>query len=445
MGQVENTLNEIKTGIEEFKSDYAGQLEELKNKGMSSEKVEELLAKQNEKMDERFKDIEETLRKEDKSLPGLEDELENRKKKDGYGFHFSKAFFADHLMKQHGARVGEAFDKVDGGFEKEVIDNMVGKNFGDVNKAVSANDGSSGGFLIAEEVADEIIAPALAQMPVYDMGLTVLRDLQGDILLPKMTSRPSADHVAENAAPTASDPAFGQVKLTPKEVAALTKVSEKFLRQSVRASEPFIRQELQNSARLEMHNGILNGTGSDNEPLGIVNFENLTTTAVSSLADERFTLDKMDEMKTNLLVTDLVEDNDQFGFLMRPEHLRGVRAERIAQYSGQTNGDYALGMILFNKRRLEEASDSVIRTTTQFAKGGSDPFTANVICGIFRNLVLGIWGGMELRSSAVTGDSTGSAFTQRQVWLLAVSMYDTAARHEESFTVQAFGTANDGV
>jgi len=62
-------------------------------------------------------------------------------------------------------------------------------------------------------------------MVVAGLGATMLRDLNGNVAIPRQTSGATAYWVAESAAVTESQAAFDQVQMSPKTVGSYSDIS----------------------------------------------------------------------------------------------------------------------------------------------------------------------------------------------------------------------------
>jgi len=71
---------------------------------------------------------------------------------------------------------------------------------------------------------------------------------------------------------------------------------------------------------------------------------------------------------------------------------------------------------------------------TNLVKGSANN-TSEAYVGDFQRLLIGMRTGLNLEVSKVAADSTGSAFTQSQIWIRAYLRCDTALTHSNFFTV----------
>ena len=106
---------------------------------------------------------------------------------------------------------------------------------------------------------------------VMGLGATRLSGLVGNVTIPRMTAGNTAYWLAdEQTQITESQPTLGQVSLTPKNVAALTEISNQLLRQSDPSVEQMIMGSIARDIGLAADIACLRGTGLNGQPQGIV-------------------------------------------------------------------------------------------------------------------------------------------------------------------------------
>ena len=410
-------LDNFKKSLEDFKGHF---LKQLKESGENSEaKIKEIEVK----LDGHIKTQEEEAKKRKLSMPGLDEELKKNP------FSVAKVIKAQIEGKWNENKD----DEWNSSFEKEIVEQLHANV-----KSNNGQTGENGGFLIPDEVTSEIIELAMAETPVMDMGPTVLNGLRGELPIPKITGRPQMYWVGEEEAATQTQTQYGELVLRPKTAAAQTRISKRLLFQSSGTAEDVTRMELVKAFKLGLDTAFLTGSGTDKVPKGITNFDGLTATSdIEDPNGNRFRIDKAAEMVMNIDVANMLKGN--LGFIMRPEVLSYLLRERVLQFSGQPEAEAQPihgSNIIMTKAQLEATLGYKVRTSTLLTtstKGSSDS-ASTVIFGDWSQLIIGMWEGFEIKASDVAGDSTGSAFTQRQVWLNAFQGVDTGIKDETGFT-----------
>jgi hypothetical protein len=154
----------------------------------------------------------------------------------------------------------------------------------------------------------------------------------------------------------------------------------------------------------------------------------------------RFRIDKGAEMQMNIDVANMLNGN--LGYLMRPEVLSYMLRERVIQFTGQSEAEaqpISPTMVLMSRAELEAVLGYKVRTTTlitKYTKGSSDS-ASRVFFGDWSQLLIGMWEGFEIKASDVAGNSSGSALTQRQVWITAFQGIDANMADETGMTLVA--------
>ena len=411
-------MKELKEALEGFKKEVLDKIKEQKDSSVDD------IAKAEKKIEEKIKEyVDEQLKSGRKlSVPGLEDE------KQKFQLHKVVRFLTTQKWEK------------DAGFEKEICEQLERDNDGS-NERKSANAGTraTGGALIPDEVTNEIIDLAIAQMPISELGIDKMGGLRGELPIPKLTARNTAYWVGEEEAPTESNNTWGEITLRPKTLGAFTKISKRLIWQSSGVAEKEVRKQLVNSMSLKLEEALISGSGTDKQPKGIVNYSNLTSTSAIGTNGGRFRVDKATDMVTAIDVANMLKPNGKFGFLMRPEVKQGLATERVVQYSGQSEAN---GMPVINpfmsQAELETMLGYKCRTTTLISNTltkGTSTTCSYVIFGDWAQVILGSWMGMELTASATAGNSGGSAMLNRQIWLTAFQDVDIQVRNETGLTV----------
>lgn len=139
-------------------------------------------------------------------------------------------------------------------------------------RELQAGSGPLGGYTVATDLlAADFIELLRNRMIMNKVGVRVLSGLVGDIAIPKQTGGATTYWVNETGEVTGSDQALGQVGMTPHILGALTSYSKKLLAQSSIDVEGFVRMDLAIQMAIELDRAILNGTGADEQPLGVMN------------------------------------------------------------------------------------------------------------------------------------------------------------------------------
>lgn len=284
---------------------------------------------------------------------------------------------------------------------------------------------SAGGNLVATELLGSSFIDLLRNAMVLDrMGVTWLRDLNGNIAIPSQTGGATAYWVAESGAPTESQQAVGQVTLTPNTVGAYTDYSRRLLLQSSLDVEAFVRADLAATIGQALQAAAINGSGASNQPTGILNTSGIGAVAggTNGLAP---TYDHAVDLET--AVANANADAGNLSYLTNTR-VRGKL--RKTQEFASTNGK-AVWTSMAGQRGVGEVLGYAAHVTNavpnDLTKGTAVGVCSAAIFGNWADLIIGMWGGLDIMLDPYTGATSG---TRRVVALQDV---DIALRRVVSF------------
>ena len=285
---------------------------------------------------------------------------------------------------------------------------------------LTAGTNSAGGYTVATDVlASSFIELLRNRMMVRAAGATMLADLQGNVAIPSQSAGATAYWVAENGAPTESQQTLGQVSLTPKTVGAYTDYSRRLLMQSSIDVEAFVRSDLATVLALAIDLAALHGTGASNQPTGIA-----ATSGIGSVAGGTNGLAPAWSHIVGL-ETEVAIDNADIGRLsyMTNAKVRGKLKQTAKVASTDSvmiwgDSDTPLnGYPAFVTNQVSSTLD----------KGTSTGVCSAIFFGNWADLLIGMWGGLDILVDPYTGSTAG---TTR---IVALQDVDVAVRHAQSF------------
>lgn len=245
---------------------------------------------------------------------------------------------------------------------------------------------------------------------VMQAGATMLSGLSGDVKIPKKLTASQAAWISnEGGAASQTEFTVGNISMTPKTLGCYSDVTRQLLIQSSLDVENLIRDDLVKAMGLAIDKAALEGTGLNGQPTGILNTTGVNTTTFAA-ANPTFA-------EVVAMETALRNDN--------------VNSESLA---------YILPSAINGALKTTEKATG----TAQFVTDGrsmngyrtvvSNQGTAgNVYLGDFSDLLVGMFGTMDLTVDPFSLSTTGS------VRVVALQSIDTAVRHAQSFCV-----SNDG-
>ena len=320
-------------------------------------------------------------------------------------------------------------------YEKDVVDETR-------KKALATSTDSAGGFLVPTQAIQDMIELLRAKTVVREIGATVMDGLTGiPVEIPKQTGGATTFWVGENTAISPSNLTFGQLAMNPHTVAALVKLSNRLVKLSIPAAEQIVRNDIATALGLRADLAALRGTGIDGEPLGVANTPGLATVDFNASASGYITnpgYEQFYDMEYQLAQANALEGN--LGFLFHPTLRRALAKIRVDQGGGASTGQFLANPV--TDPQLESYLGYPFRKTTQIPTN-LDPSTVGteVYFGNWSDLIIAMWGGMEILASQETSD----AFAKNQTWVRILMDMDIGIRHIESFVLGINVTNNLGI
>lgn len=295
---------------------------------------------------------------------------------------------------------------------------------------LTVGSATAGGNLVATELLGSSFIELLRNAMVIDkLGVTWLRDLNGNIAIPSQTGAGTGYWVAENVAATESAQTVGQVTMSPKTVGAFTDYSRRLLLQSSIDVEAFVRADLAMVIGLAMQLAAIQGGGS-NEPTGII-----ATSGIGSVAGGTNgaapTYAHMVDLETAL--GNANADAGNLAYLTNSK-VRGKlrKTEEFASTNGRPvwtsmPGMPGVGEVLGYSAYVSNSVPS------DLTKGTASGVCSATIFGNWSDLLIGMWGGLDVMLDPYAGATAG---TKR---VIALQDCDVAVRHVASFAAMLDG------
>lgn len=283
---------------------------------------------------------------------------------------------------------------------------------------------TAGGNTVATELLGSSFIELLRNALVLDrMGVTMFRDLNGNIAIPSQTGGATSYWVAENGAPTESQATFGQVVMSPKTVGAFTDYSRRLLLQSSIDVEAFVRADLAATIAQALLSAAINGSGTGNQPTGILNTSGIGAVAMGANGAAP-TYDSIVDLETAVATANA--DVGSLAYLTNAKVRGKLRKTQV--FSG-TNGapvwtsgrERGIGDLMGYDAYVTNAVPS------DLTKGTSTSVCSANVFGNWADLLIGMWGGLDVMLDPYTGSTSG---TKRVVALQDV---DIAVRRVASF------------
>jgi HK97 family phage major capsid protein len=258
------------------------------------------------------------------------------------------------------------------------------------------------------------------------MGGTVLSGLTGGTFsLPKQTGAETAYHVAEGIAPSSSNLTLGLVTWTPRTVAARSVITRKTLLQSSIDIEMLVRNSIVLSIGREFDRVGVNGSGTSNIPLGILQDSGVVTVPIGTNGGAP-TWALVCALESSVATGNA--DFGKLGYLTSNKgrsKLKQTTKIASSQYSDflWQKGEGGPGMGEVNSYQAM-ATEQVPSNLTKGTLSGTG--TA-LVFGNFESATYGLWSGIDVLIDPYTSGSSGG------INMYAYQDYDFQFRYQASF------------
>ncbi|EGK73360.1 Putative phage-related protein [Methyloversatilis universalis FAM5] len=287
---------------------------------------------------------------------------------------------------------------------------------------------TAGGNLVATDLLGSSFIELFRNAVLFDeLGVTMLTNLSGNIAIPRQTGGATAYWVAENGAPTESQQSVDQVSGTPKTVGCFTDYSRRLLLQSSIDVELFVRSDLALQMAQEAFRAAINGSGSSNEPTGLMNISG-TGAVVGGTNGAAPTYDHIVDLES--AVANANADGGRLAYLTNTK-VRGKL--RKTQEFASTNGKPVWTSAPGGAGRVGELLGYNAYTSnavpSNLTKGTSSGVCSGIAYGNWAELLIFMWGGLDLMFDPYSLSTTGAKR------LVALQDMDVNVRHATSFAV----------
>jgi len=240
---------------------------------------------------------------------------------------------------------------------------------------------------------------------VMNAGATMLRGLQGNVVIPKKTASSSAAWIAtEGGNSGESEFSVGSVTMSPKVIGGHTEMTRLMLQQSSLDVENLVRNDLSEAIALAIDLGALAGSGSSGQPTGISATSGINTTTFAGAVP---TFAELVAMESAVSADNALQGS--LKYIAKPSDWGNLKTVDKASGFGQ--------MIV--------GSDGQIN--------GYDVVKSNQVTagdyyfGNFADLLIGLYGSLDITVDPYTHSKSGT------IRIVALQTCDVAVRHAVSF------------
>lgn len=278
---------------------------------------------------------------------------------------------------------------------------------------------ANGSNLVPEDhLAGEFVDALRANLVISGLGARMMQGLKGDVAIPALNAKTSVGFVAENNAPGSEGaPTFRQITMSPKTLVQYVDISRKLMMQSDPSVEQIVRDDMTRQFASKIDEVAIEGGGS-NEPTGILGTNGIGSVALGTNGGA-ITYASMVDLEKEVAIDNALAGN--LAYLTNPKVVGSMR--QTARQSSGVEGNFILNdtntLLGYNV-----AASTLV--PSDLTKGSGSNLSA-AIFGNFSDLMIGMFGGLDVLVDPYTGSSTGAT---------RVALYqdiDVAVRHAESF------------
>jgi HK97 family phage major capsid protein/HK97 family phage prohead protease len=296
--------------------------------------------------------------------------------------------------------------------------------------AVGAS-GTGGALVATNLLADNFIEVLRNASVTAQLGARYLTDLQGNVDIPRQNGASSVGWVGESVAGSESEATFDKVSLTPKTVSAWSVMSRLMMLQSTPAIEMLAREDLLVVAALALDLAALSGSGSSGQPLGVVNQSGVGS-VVGGTNGALISFDHIIQLKSKPQIANAPLANMAFALNSKTvgylETLKSTTGQYLWANDQAASANGGPGSSLKGERYVQSQ-----QLRSNLTKGTASGVCSELLYGNWRELLIGMWGVMEIAVNPY--DSTG--FKSGDVILRVMQTADVAVRHGASFAVMS--------
>ena len=272
-----------------------------------------------------------------------------------------------------------------------------------VKRDLNTSDDSS---LVAQDYrGGDFIDVLRNKSSVMNAGATMLRGLQGNVVIPKKTAASSANWIAtEGGDSTESEFTVGSVTMSPKVIGGHTEMTRLMLQQSSLDVENLVRNDLSEAIALAIDLGALAGSGSSGQPTGISATSGINTTTFAAATP---TFAELVAMESAVSADNALQGN--LRYIAKPSDWGTLKTVDKASSFGQ--------MIVGSDGQIN--GYDVVRSNQVTA--------GDYYFGNFADLLIGLYGSLDITVDPFTHSKSGT------IRIVALQTCDVAVRHAVSF------------
>ena len=298
-----------------------------------------------------------------------------------------------------------------------------------------ATAGQGGNLVATNLLASSFIEVLRNKALIMQLGPTILSGLVGNIAIPRQITGTQTYWVTEGTAITQAEATFDQLTLSPKQLGARSQYSRLMLQQSTPDVEAVVRNDLAAVMALGIDSGAISGSGSAGQPTGILNTSGIGTVAMgtngalfsASATTAGTGFDQIIDLEAKVEIANALTGNGTYLTNAKVKNnLKKIKDQQGAPLWTVNRDSPVGGMTLDTLNGYGAAISNQV--PFNLTKGTSSGVCSALIFGDFSQLVIGMWGGLEILPNPY-----GAGYNAGAVDIRAMQTVDIGLRHKESF------------
>jgi HK97 family phage major capsid protein len=262
-----------------------------------------------------------------------------------------------------------------------------------------------------------MVQPLGSRLVTREMGAQYFTGLiGGDLPLDAIAQGAVSTWHPEVGELSKSNITFENAKLSPHRLGTYIKVSKQFLYQTSPSVERAMRQNLFNSIDYAVDEAALNGSGTGNEPLGILNIPGIGSVALGTNGAAP-TYENLVALEAAIEAQNAAQGS--LGFVINSATKAKLKTTKIDAGSGL--------FVMPSNNELNGYKVAVTNLMSGDLTKGTGSNLSAIIFGNWNDLIIANWGGVDLFADPYTLATNG------QVRIIVESFWDMAIRRTESF------------
>lgn len=289
----------------------------------------------------------------------------------------------------------------------------------DLTTAITTGTSKAGYTVQTDLLAGSFIDVLRNSMVLPSLGAKFLSGLQGNVAIPKKSASATAYWPGENTAPTEGAITFTQVTMTPKTLAAYVDFGRRLSIQSSLDVEQLVRNDLATQLAIAI-DGAAIGAAITNGPTGVRGTSGIGSVALGTNGGAptwAMVVNLMREVAVDNALTGsaafLTNHKVAAKMMATPKQSSGVEGNFLLSAPYNSLAGYPLVV-----------SNQVTSTLT---KGSATSVCSAMFFGVWSDLMIGQWGGIELIVDPMSLSTAGATR------IVALAELDVAVRYAESF------------